>query len=565
MALSLRQLLVAMPLTLAELQDIRDEFLADDVEIDFERMSLWTRERATSFFENGGEEQEATAAWPNEKNKKFDIIVVGATGLVGSWCCQLLHEMKGGSQLLLPNEAAPTFAVAGRSASKLKPLAAKYNVAAYVIDEEDPASFDAVCADASVIVACAGPYRRKGPRQLLAAVSRHERLTYVDLSGEYCLVADVAAAHDAACRANKTAIIQMAGPQEICLSEVGARLAAAHLRAKHNKATAAITTLTRAESAMMSGGTVESGVRMQLEEPDQRVNDPLLLLPGAVGGVQAPSAQVRPFSAAVDISDISDAFGGDGIGGVAGEAHRLPAKLLNDVETIEEYDGVWLSPSFLGKGTSRMHRRANALFAANASSKADDADTLPPPYTPSLLGVREFMYHTDKMRADFTRRFAQSTPQQTLMAVQAGKAPKVGEGPSPPQSKSAMYTDYAIAHSSAADAATLGSVGEGEAACYCRIRAKPNLGHGIACGYSGSAYCLLSIALAALRNGGVGPTRCGAALTPSVALEGTTLQQRLECVGYAFEIKEGVPSGQELRKACDVMAKASRGQQVSWD
>ena len=86
---------------------------------------------------------------------------------------------------------------------------------------------------------------------------------------------------------------------------------------------------------MMSGGTVESGVRMQLER-DQRVN---ATLPGAVGGVQAPSAQVRPFSAAVDIS-----------ASLLAAIMRHPAKLLNDVETIQ--------------GTSKMHRRANALFAA---------------------------------------------------------------------------------------------------------------------------------------------------------------------------------------------------------
>ena len=32
-----------MPLSLSEIEDIRDECLADDLDIDFERISLWER------------------------------------------------------------------------------------------------------------------------------------------------------------------------------------------------------------------------------------------------------------------------------------------------------------------------------------------------------------------------------------------------------------------------------------------------------------------------------------------------------------------------------------------
>ena len=45
-----------MPLTLEELQDIQAEHMADDVDIDLEKMSLWTREKADAFFESGGVE-----------------------------------------------------------------------------------------------------------------------------------------------------------------------------------------------------------------------------------------------------------------------------------------------------------------------------------------------------------------------------------------------------------------------------------------------------------------------------------------------------------------------------
>ena len=44
------------PLTLEDLQEIQSDAMADDIEIDFAKMSLWTREQAVAFFESGGEE-----------------------------------------------------------------------------------------------------------------------------------------------------------------------------------------------------------------------------------------------------------------------------------------------------------------------------------------------------------------------------------------------------------------------------------------------------------------------------------------------------------------------------
>ena len=43
--------------TLAEIESIRDDCFADDVEIDFDVMRDWTKERCTLFFENGGEDR----------------------------------------------------------------------------------------------------------------------------------------------------------------------------------------------------------------------------------------------------------------------------------------------------------------------------------------------------------------------------------------------------------------------------------------------------------------------------------------------------------------------------
>ncbi|KAL1507322.1 hypothetical protein AB1Y20_008168 [Prymnesium parvum] len=42
--------------TLEKLEELRADLMADDIEIDLEKMSLWTEAKATSYFERGGEE-----------------------------------------------------------------------------------------------------------------------------------------------------------------------------------------------------------------------------------------------------------------------------------------------------------------------------------------------------------------------------------------------------------------------------------------------------------------------------------------------------------------------------
>ena len=36
---------------------LQAEFMADDLEIDMEKMSLWTKDEASAYFESGGEER----------------------------------------------------------------------------------------------------------------------------------------------------------------------------------------------------------------------------------------------------------------------------------------------------------------------------------------------------------------------------------------------------------------------------------------------------------------------------------------------------------------------------
>eukprot|EP00966_Prymnesium_polylepis_P269381 6223436-Prymnesium_polylepis.1 len=222
-----------MPLTQHQLESIQADAMADDIAIDLERMSLWTEAQAVAFFESGGTEEPPPAAAAPPRSKEFDIVVYGPTGIVGAYLCTLLHEMRtpGGCSVLAGDEAPPSWAVAGRSKTKLEALSAEHGVKHFVTTEGDAASYDAVCSAASIVVAVAGPYRERGPREMAAACARAPGVAYLDITGDWCFVADLVEKHHDEARRNGSALISMCGPKECCVTECGARLAAERLRA----------------------------------------------------------------------------------------------------------------------------------------------------------------------------------------------------------------------------------------------------------------------------------------------------------------------------------------------
>ena len=498
---------VGMALTLEELQDIQAGAMADDVDIDFDRMQLWTAAQAAAYFESGGTEppDEQVTASPSPPpraptvgtSKELDLVIVGATGLVGKWCCQLLSELAAGGrggapQLLAEGEAPPTWGVAGRASDKLDALAKKYGVRKFVLVEDEPQSFDTLTAATALVVAVAGPYRQAIPRQLIAACARAKHVAYFDLTGEYTLVADVVKQHDAAARANGSALITMCGPEEVCAIEMGVMLAAKALRGADSGAGArAVQILTAQHRAAMSGGSIASGMHMRLEESESRLEDPWLLLPE---GCAPPSNAAE----------------------LAGEWTSDFKEAAQDKAAFGA--SLWLGPSFLAEGNVRMLRRTAQLLRTRGPLPGQPA--LLPAASPeasgggpqAALAIRERSYAAAKQSAMMAAYIINLPPQATQQAVAAGKAPKPGEGPTTEESKLTGFHDWAIAYD------RLPSARSARAAA-CQIRARPGVGHGIGCGYVGSAYCILECALTVRAMGGVPAAHCGAGLSPCAALD----------------------------------------------
>ena len=115
------------------------------------------------------------------KNRKYDIVLFGATGFTGELTAQYLAS-QGDSNL--------TWAIAGRNRARLEqvrqglaainPACADIDI--LLADAGDAAALKEVAAAASVIITTVGPYIRYG--EALVAACAECGTDYVDLTGE---------------------------------------------------------------------------------------------------------------------------------------------------------------------------------------------------------------------------------------------------------------------------------------------------------------------------------------------------------------------------------------------
>ncbi|WP_375483376.1 saccharopine dehydrogenase family protein [uncultured Jatrophihabitans sp.] len=118
--------------------------------------------------------------------RRFDIVLWGATGFVGRLTARHLAEQAGSARI----------ALAGRSEARLHALAAELAVdwPILVVDAEDEVDIMAMAAATTVVASAVGPYLKYG-LPLVRACAAHGT-AYCDLTGETLFVhASIAAAH----------------------------------------------------------------------------------------------------------------------------------------------------------------------------------------------------------------------------------------------------------------------------------------------------------------------------------------------------------------------------------
>ena len=107
-------------------------------------------------------------------NKKFDIIVYGATGFTGSLCVKYLKK----------NYSELHWAVAGRNKEKLSLLCQEIGAdcQVFVAEANNSSALDNITKKTKVVLSTAGPFHRYGSKLVASCVKNSTH--YVDITGE---------------------------------------------------------------------------------------------------------------------------------------------------------------------------------------------------------------------------------------------------------------------------------------------------------------------------------------------------------------------------------------------
>ena len=107
-------------------------------------------------------------------DKKYDVIVHGATGFTGKLICEYLYNHL--------DIKSVKWAISGRNNKKLETISHKYNVDYFQVDSFDKKSLDNITLNSKVIISVVGPYALYGKKLVQSCVENN--CHYLDITGE---------------------------------------------------------------------------------------------------------------------------------------------------------------------------------------------------------------------------------------------------------------------------------------------------------------------------------------------------------------------------------------------
>ena len=118
-------------------------------------------------------------------NRKYKIVIFGATGFTGELCAKFMSEKYSDIPI----------AIAGRSLEKLEKIKNKHGLPFPIIvaDAFDVSALEKMCKDTEVVLSTAGPYHKYGSDLLGACVK--SGCHYVDITGESFWIKDMIEKH----------------------------------------------------------------------------------------------------------------------------------------------------------------------------------------------------------------------------------------------------------------------------------------------------------------------------------------------------------------------------------
>ncbi len=193
--------------------------------------------------------------------KKYEIIVYGATGFTGQICCKYLRD----------NYSDLVWAIAGRNGDKLEQIKSDFslNCDVVVADGGDIVPLRALASQTKVVLSTAGPFARYGSLLVQACVENGAH--YTDITGENHWVRGLIDKHHAEAASKGIRIIPSCGYDSIP-SDIGAFFTISQF----DKPVSRVDVYHQAQGGA-SGGTIETIFTMDGLTKEMR--DPFVLNP----------------------------------------------------------------------------------------------------------------------------------------------------------------------------------------------------------------------------------------------------------------------------------------------
>ena len=244
--------------------------------------------------------------------KKYEIIVYGATGFTGQICCKYLRD----------NYKDLVWAMAGRNKEKLDQIKSDFNLECDVIvaDGADLEALRSLASQTKVVLSTAGPFARYGSLLVQACVENATH--YTDITGENHWVKGLIDKHHEEAASKGIRIIPSCGYDSIP-SDIGALFTISQF----NKAVSRVDVYQEALGGA-SGGTTETMFTMDGLSKEMR--DPFVLNPEDT----------------------------------VSEEQREKSKDGFSIEQVEGIDG-WVGMGLMAMANTRVVRRSAALMEQN--------------------------------------------------------------------------------------------------------------------------------------------------------------------------------------------------------
>jgi len=302
------------------------------------------------------------------RDKKYEIILYGATGFTGKICCKYLRD----------NYRDLVWALAGRNKDKLEQVKSDFELGSDVIvaDGGDLGALKSLASQTKVVLSAAGPFARYG--SLLVQACVEEGAHYTDITGENHWVRGLIDKHHSEAASKGIRIIPSCGYDSIP-SDLGTFFTVSQF----NKPVTRVDVYHEARGGF-SGGTTETAFTM--DGLTKEVRDPFVLNPEET----------------------------------VSEEQRQKSK---DGFVIEQIDGIdgWSGIGVMAIANTRVVRRSVALMEQNQKS-----------YGTNFTYGEHGLFSTKKMArlASFGSIIAFLVLTTPLKRLVRPFLPKPGEGPS---------------------------------------------------------------------------------------------------------------------------------------